>query len=268
MHAAQDAGIAQKDLVVGLEEPWEACAVKVNKICESGKIGRVLHSSLDITGVPLSGRVVKSHEYALYLENGGWTAIVAHSLYAITIALGPLANCSSRAINALPDVSIVDSNKDMEALRTIVKDVPDHIVLAGQFAANSTSLPGASFSGQIRTDARFGDEPMFTWRIMGETGQLKITLPNWPGIPEFDDSTKMEHLDNASGKITEVAWRRGSEDSEAEGMLAHLSGPARTIGRVYEAFAKGQHVGLADWDSALRLFEQVDAIVNKGEYRP
>jgi hypothetical protein len=144
----------------------------------------------------------------------------------------------------------VDPTQGNKVIETITKNCPDNIHLQGRFA------DGTLLTYQLRAGTAFPGEPGCRWIINGSAGDILITNPR--GC--FD----IEHAGIS------IRYQRAG-DAEAEDVvlekdeLSELEHPAQNVGRLYEAFAKGEVGKYADWGVALRRHEFIDEMFERGD---
>ncbi|KAI4826358.1 hypothetical protein E4T44_09946 [Aureobasidium sp. EXF-8845] len=102
----------------------------------------------------------------------------------------------------------------------------------------------------------FSGEPGCRWTINGSKGDIQITNPR--GC--FD----IEHAG------IEIKYKEsGEKESEVveleEDELSSLEHPAQNVGRLYEAYAKGETGSYADWKVALRRHKFVDEVFERAD---
>jgi predicted dehydrogenase len=149
-----------------------------------------------------------------------------------------------------PTLSLLDPTQGSEVIDTITKDCPDNIHLQGRFS-NGTLL-----TYQMRAGPAFPGEPGCRWTINGTKGDIQITNPR--GC--FD----IEHAG------IEIKYRKsGEKEAEiiemVEDEMSGLAHPAQNVGRLYEAYAKGETGLYADWKVALRRHRFIDEMFERGD---
>jgi predicted dehydrogenase len=149
-----------------------------------------------------------------------------------------------------PTLNLMDSSKGSEVIDTVTKDCPDNIHLQGRFSS------GTLLTYQMRAGPSFPGEPGCRWIINGSKGDIQITNPR--GC--FD----IEHAG------IEIKYRKaGEQEAEivklAEDELSGLEHPAQNVGRLYEAYAKGETESYANWKVALRRHKFIDEMFERGD---
>lgn len=127
------------------------------------------------------------------------------------------------------------------------KDVPDQVMF------HSKTSSGALFSFYLRGGQPFPGTPALEWRIHGSTGEIRITSPATflnVGHPE----SRIEVHDQKTGRVEVV------EPLEDE--LGHLGLQARNIGRMYEAYARGEE-GKYDFEHAVERHRFLDELFRR-----
>lgn len=123
-------------------------------------------------------------------------------------------------------------------------DVPDLIVVTGTLASSPYVSENATLQMRLDHGQPFGGDPLHTWTIVGEKGQIRcvstgaqtlqmlvgdkpptIELSEYPAVP-VPPRTKMEVKEE---KWEWPDWQEG------------LPVTARNIGLIYEAFVEGEY---------------------------
>lgn len=157
--------------------------------------------------------------------------------------LGDFKSFDSRLSIGYPTVNVIDRSDGSVLDKGVVNTVPDHIHLQGIVTSN------AVVSYTWRGGPSFPDTPRADWRIVGTEGELRLTSPGWSlnvGQPE----TKLEFFDKRSGKVEIVTAEKDEWDE--------MPVPAQNIGRLYEAYRKGESV--PDFQSAIKRHEFLEEL--------
>jgi len=92
--------------------------------------------------------------------------------------------------------------------------------------------------------------------INGSTGDILITNPR--GCFDIEHAgIKIQYRKAGESTAEEVTL-------EEDGLSA-LEHPAQNVGRIYEAFAKGEREKYADWKTAMRRHEFIDELFERGD---
>lgn len=157
--------------------------------------------------------------------------------------LGEFASFDSLLLNGQPLVDIVDRDGtllDWDDARK--QDDPAQIVVQAK------TENGSVVTFFLRHGKPQPGKHIMEWRIFGQDGELRVTSPT-PFLNVGHPDTKIELHDHKTGKIETVD--RGEDE------LAHLPLAARNIGRMYEAFWKGEE-GVRDFDLAVKRHRMIE----------
>lgn len=150
--------------------------------------------------------------------------------------------------NQRPKVDLVDDKDNV--VETVEKDTPDQVMFAGRLE-NGTLL-----SYHLRGGAPFADQPGVIWTIYGEKGEIKITNP-------------MSLLDIVPAGINiqlQVFGKEGVEELKVpEDDMTSLKHPSQNVGRIYEAFAKGEVGTYPDWKLAMKRHELMEEMWRRSD---
>lgn len=149
-----------------------------------------------------------------------------------------------------PTVDLMDPAQGGKITESVKKECPDNILLQGRFES------GTLMSYQMRAGKAFPGESGCRWLINGDKGDILLTSPR--GC--FD----IEHIG------IEIKYRKADqEEAETvalpEDKLSGLEQPAQNIGRLYDAYAKGNTVMYADWRDALKIHKFIDELLRRGD---
>lgn len=96
---------------------------------------------------------------------------------------------------------------------------------------NGTLSSGIPLSFSLRGGKPFPGQPGMEWTIHGEKGTIRVTSPS-PFVQIGYDGMKIEVQEGEGEKVETVNVEEDEFDSYAY--------PARNVGRLYKAFAKGE----------------------------
>jgi predicted dehydrogenase len=150
-----------------------------------------------------------------------------------------------------PELSLMDPSSDpTNVIETIQKDVPDNILLQGRFDS------GVLLSYQMQAGEAFPGDFGCRWVINGTTGDIMLTNPRGT----FD----IEH-EGILIKLREAGAKKAQTIELAKDELSELKHPAQNVGRLYEAFSKGDIESYADWKVALKMHEFIDEMFRRSD---
>ncbi|CAD0097192.1 unnamed protein product [Aureobasidium vineae] len=149
-----------------------------------------------------------------------------------------------------PKVDLIDLENQGKVVDTITKDTPDNIAMQGRFKS------GTLLNYDLRSAAPFPGEPGLRWTINGEKGEILVTNPS----AMFDithDGVKIQL--HEAGKDNAETIDLPSDN------LSDLKHPSQNVGRLYEAYAKGDTKSYCDWKLALRRHELIEEMFQRGD---
>lgn len=159
-----------------------------------------------------------------------FTIAFGHSIDSVLYVLGDFTSYSTILANRRPQTKIIDRKTDT-VVDTVTKDTPDQVLVQG------TLTSGAVLSAHYRGGKPFASPPQALWRIYGEKGEIEVTAPS----PLYNVVTpalvKILLHDQAQGEVEEIKIEKDAFDAE----FGDLPGPAQNIGRLYEAYRKGEN---------------------------
>lgn len=148
-----------------------------------------------------------------------------------------------------PDVKI--TNQDGAILETVRSEIPDLVIVHGTLATS-----GAPLSVTFRRGPPFPGSEAFDWAIQGEKGEIRVTRPG-PSLQTWDDDSKIRVHDFATDKVEVVDWDHGK--------FAALPGPAKSVARLYNLFAKGDATSYPTFEDAVVRHREMEALLNRSE---
>ncbi|CAD0097605.1 unnamed protein product [Aureobasidium mustum] len=224
-----------------------APVVKVlQKIIADGKIGKVLSTQLSgCTGIGGGAAIPEGFKYIIQRKAGG-----NHATIFFLHILGEVESFDVIMGIERPKVNLIDLSNQGKVVGTIDKDTPDNIAMQGRFQS------GPIFNYDLRSAAAFPGEPALRWTIVGEKGDILVTNP----AAMFDITHEGVKIQlHESGKDKAEPIELPADD------LANLKHPAQNVGRLYEAYAKGDTKGYCDWNLALKRHELIEEMFQRGD---
>jgi predicted dehydrogenase len=239
----EDRGVST---VVGLQARVSPTLLAARDLVAEGYAGRVLSVRLFSAGLGLGGPVLPAdREWAADRANGlsALTVRCAHTLDAMEVCVGPLAELSSEVVIATPRPRLAGTD------RVVRKTAPDQVLVTGRLAG------GATVSGQFLLGVRPPQTPLIT--VMGTEGTLSV-LPDVP-----DGQIQMSAMTLVGGRGAETAkqlpvpvrYRRVPDDVPA--------GSAAAVAHLYAAVRDrraGGDVAVPDFATGVRLHELLDTV--------
>jgi hypothetical protein len=149
-----------------------------------------------------------------------------------------------------PKVNLIDLENKGKVVDTITKDTPDNISMQGRFKS------GTLLNYGLRSAAPFPGEAGMRWIINGDKGEILVTCPS----AMFDinhEGVKIQLHELSNDKAENIELPSDS--------LADLKHPSQNVGRLYEAYAKGDTKSYCDWNLALKRHELIEEMFQRGD---
>ena len=174
-------------------------------------------------------------------------------LDTFTFVLGDFKSTQTLMKTSFPTIKLIDFKTGNVADPAAAQTAPDHVFLQGELSS------GAFGSIQMRRTHRSIDGSGLRWLITGTEGEIELTLDGY-GIQIGVDPQRMRMTVGSGGETKEVDFAVEDEP----GHIKNLNPPAKNVGRLYEAFAKGE--GYADFSTALKLHRLLDDVAKQGGF--
>jgi predicted dehydrogenase len=236
MEIAREKGVKT---VVGLQGRYSAVVQRVAELVKTGKIGKVL--STTITGTVPTGDGVEREGVRYSLDkNSGATMVdihVAHFLESMASALGELKEVSCVVKTMKPVTKIVDDKGEVIEAE-FKKTAPDQVAMTGTFES------GALMSFHMRGGSSIAGG--FRWLIYGTDGEIEVTGPALLVHINMPVPWKVRISDGKVGIVEEEV----TETEEGQ--------PG--VGRLWDAFLKGEERGWPDFEHAVRRHAVVKGV--------
>ncbi|RYP68398.1 hypothetical protein DL771_006662 [Monosporascus sp. 5C6A] len=238
------------ETIVGVQARADPFIVKVKELVTSGKIGRILSTSVLInsSSIPTDG-FFPGAEYFPDIKSGGneFTIFFGHFLDSFVHVLGGFADLSALLKSYITNVTVVDSNG--KVIQTIPKTAPDHIFVQG------TLESGAIASIAHRKSKSAVDNTGFRWVITGTEGELEVTLPDtqW----QISAPQRAIRMKLGRGEVQNIDYLT-KDDDVIEATVPSLGA---NVARLYDNFAKGDKENYATFESALETHRLLDRIL-------
>merc|ERR1712113_757982 len=141
--------------MVGLQARYNPSVVKAREIVKSGKLGKILGSTMFGHGMIFGLTTHPSYEYTLAIENGGnlLTIPFAHAFDGLAYVLGEFESLSATLANRLPELTELDN--EGKELRKVKKEVHDWISVTGTLAESGGVVNVTYQGGKSRTGRDF-----------------------------------------------------------------------------------------------------------------
>ncbi|MCJ1432873.1 transcription regulator gal80 [Xylographa pallens] len=217
----------------------------LREVIASHKIGKVLSTTW-------TGAAMFAGEKPLFIggraftqrKTGGnlVTVFFLHSINLILATLGELDTFHSILGNQRPTVELMDPQQGGKVVETVQKDTPDQVLLQGRLAS------GALLSYHLRGGEPFPGEKGLMWSIYGEKGEIHITY-----------ATCVLDIQHEGASIKLHVFGQDVQELELpEDDMSGMAHPAQNVGRIYEAYAKGEEGGYPDWELGMKRHELIE----------
>ncbi|KAK6432339.1 hypothetical protein LTR95_011490 [Oleoguttula sp. CCFEE 5521] len=243
--------------IVGIQARVSPVVVKVKQILESGTIGKVVSSDLQLSSPYVErGRVSTGLAYFLDKKVGGnpVTIGLAHTLDFIHHVLGEYDAFHAHTQIQRPMQTVYD--KDSGEERQTTSDVPDLVSLHGTLKASGYVRKGASLTATYQVAPPWPGTLPLTWKVTGEKGELRITSEKNAFLNVAGSGVLIEHLNFANKELKTIDWR-------FDAVIAELPERGRNIAILYDLFAEGKlkEAGASDFAAAAERHREIDSIL-------
>ncbi|KAI8932713.1 hypothetical protein NX059_010205 [Plenodomus lindquistii] len=233
--------------MIGLQVLKNPSIIKAKEIVESGKLGRILNTTMYGHGMIFGGSTDQAHLYLTPIENGAnlLTIPFGHAMAGLCHVLGEIKDISATLLNLYPELTLVDDAGN--PIKTVKKTSHDHVSINGVLAngggfVNVNYMPGASRTGND-----------FHWQIVGTEGSLVLKGPPGGGHVQIFQPTVSIALN-------------GEELREVE--VEKAADPSINVGKAWDAWEgvgldKGYSV--TTFEDAVLRHKMIDAIYRSAE---
>lgn len=246
--------------MVGLQARQSPAVLKAKELVESGKLGKILGTSLFAHGQIFGPTVAENFLYALPVEAGAnlLTIPFGHAVDALCFVLGEIESLSATLSNHRPEVTLVNGDKEEGKVK---KTAHDYVSITGTLVSGGnvdvTYVGGTSLTGRN-----------FYWEIIGTDGSLVLEAATGhvqmvePTLKFVSSGQKTVAASEKAGELevieTEVSdgWQKGNFGFN--------------VGRAWDAFAGVQNVlqkghTVTKFEDALVRHRMIDAIYRSAE---
>ncbi|KAH8812851.1 hypothetical protein F5884DRAFT_317671 [Xylogone sp. PMI_703] len=231
---------------VGMQGRFAKVIQRVAEIVRSGRIGKVLSSSV-VGGLPTGGPgpVKTGLKYSLDKDSGATMLDVqlAHFLECATQVIGPLKSLNSLVRTMRPETDIVDAESGEILEKGVKISAPDQVMVQAELISGgviSIHMHGGPSSGGAR------------WLILGEKGEIDIRAPvliPWIATPFSWEVTVKDNEGVTKEDIKE----------DEPGQVA--------VNRLWDAYLRGDNDTWPDFDHALSIHRIIDAVRRSNDER-
>ncbi|KAH7407016.1 hypothetical protein DE146DRAFT_649068 [Phaeosphaeria sp. MPI-PUGE-AT-0046c] len=233
--------------MVGLQARQNPSVLKAKEIVASGKLGKILGTTLYGHGAILGGSVDESFLYGLPLEAGANLVTIpfGHAVDALCYVLGEIRDISATVANLQPEIDLVGA--DGKGKGKVKKTSHDYVSISARLAEGGGVVSATYAPGHSRTGRNF------YWEINGTEGSLVLENSNMVGghVQMFQPTIKL-------------ATNEGIEEVKTETAADFSFG----VGKAWDAWAgigKDQGYSVTTWDDALVRHKMIDAIYRSSE---
>jgi predicted dehydrogenase len=246
--------------MVGLQARQNPSILKAKEIVASGKLGRILGTTMYGHGLIFGPSVHEGFLYGLPIEAGAnlLTIPFGHAVDALCFVLGEITDISATLANLRPELDLL--NKDGKPAGKVQKTAHDHVSVTG-LLANGGGIVNCTYSGSLSRTNRD-----FYWEINGTEGSLVLKGPKMGGHVQIYQPTVKLALHNPETAM----YSAQSDDTAAmqEVQVEKATEMFSNTGRAWDAWAgvgldKGYTV--TTFEDALLRHKMIDAIYRSAE---
>ncbi|KAH6644605.1 NAD-binding Rossmann fold oxidoreductase family protein [Boeremia exigua] len=238
--------------MIGLQARHNPSVIKAKEIVESGKLGKILMSTMYGHGVIFGPTVHEGFLYGLPVEAGAnlLTVPLGHAIDALCYVLGEMKSITATLANLLPELDLL--GKDGKPAGKVKKTAHDHVSVTGELIDGGGVVNVTYAGGSSRSNRDF------IWEIVGTEGTLVLEGPKMGGHVQMFQPTIKLAMSTSSDKGEHL------ESVEVE-QAADFS---FNVGKAWDAWAgvgldKGHSV--TTFEDALLRHKMIDAIYRSAE---
>lgn len=246
--------------MVGLQARQNPAILKAKEIVESGKLGKILTSTMFGHGMIFGPTIPDWFLYGLPIEAGAnlLTIPFGHAVDALCYVLGELTNISATLANLRPELNLL--GKDGKPAGKVTKTAHDHVSVTAELT-NGGGIVNITYAGSASRSKRD-----FVWEIVGTEGTLLLEGPKMGGHVQMHQPTiKLATFD------PEAALYGGAVDEKQELQLVEVEKApdvSFNVGKAWDAWAgvgleKGYSV--TTFEDAVLRHKMIEAIYRSAE---
>ncbi|KZM20326.1 uncharacterized protein EKO05_0007033 [Ascochyta rabiei] len=246
--------------MVGLQARQNPSILKAKEIVESGKLGKILCTTMVGHGIIFGPTVHEGFLYGLPVEAGAnlLTIPFGHAVDALCYVLGELKDISATLANLLPELDLI--GKDGKPAGKVKKTAHDHVSITGRLA-NGGGVVAVTYAGGLSRTNR-----NFCWEIVGTEGTLILEGPKMGGHVQMYQPTLKIAKSNPTAALYGASSDVKQELEDVE--VDKASEMSYNVGRAWDAWAgvgleKGHRV--TTFEDALVRHKMLDAIYRSAE---
>ncbi|KAI1081632.1 oxidoreductase [Whalleya microplaca] len=244
---AADAGVRT---MVCTQARGDPLIVKLKQLLASGKIGRVISSSVigSASFLPVDSWMAGG-EYYLDINSGAneFFVTLGHFLDTFVDVLGDFADVNALMKTFFPIVPIYNSKGEL-VNRGYKKTAPDHMLIHGTLESEAVA------SIALRKTVGAVDEHCFRWIITGTEGELEVAVPM--GVFQFGEAKRALRIKIGKNPTEDVEFL--AKDDILESQVPY---PGTNVARLYSNFAKNDTQNFSSFQSALKSARTLDRIL-------
>ncbi|CAN9471375.1 unnamed protein product [Alternaria alternata] len=229
--------------MVGLQARQNPSILKTKEIVESGKLGKILGTTMFGHGMIFGGTIFPSHLYMLPVEAGAnvLTIPFGHAVDALCYVFSSeLRSISAVLSNRYPELELIDEKTYQPKGEKKSKTSHDFISMTAELVNG-----GGNVDVKLRSGGRD-----FYWEIIGSEGTLVLEGPKMGGHVQMFQPTVKIALGQEELREVEV---EKAEDTSFN------------VGRAWDAWA-GEGVGsVTTWEDAVIRHKMIEAIYRSAE---
>ncbi|KAF2997964.1 transcription regulator gal80 [Curvularia kusanoi] len=246
--------------MIGLQARQNPSILKAKEIVESGKLGKILTSTMFGHGMIFGPQVPDWFLYGLPVEAGAnlLTIPFGHAVDALCYVLGELKNISATLANLRPELNLL--GKDGKPAGKVTKTAHDHVSVTGELV-NGGGVVNVTYAAALSRSNRD-----FLWEIIGTEGTLVLEGPKMGGhVQMFQPTVKFVKFDPEAAMYGVPSGdKQELENVEVE----QAPDVSFNVGKAWDAWAG---VGLDEghsvttFEDALVRHKMIDAIYRSAE---
>jgi predicted dehydrogenase len=223
--------------IVGLQGRVMPLALRLKEILASGKIGKVLSSTVEAySNIYPRDSVIESLTYFADRKVGGHPVniLFGHTIDFVNEVLGEFQDFHGKMQIQRPTMKVIDATGTQKG--EVKTNVPDFVSIHGTLKQGPRSAEiadGATLVATSRLGPSFKGRPGFSWTIHGENGELLITAPGpfiFSGM-SYTGPVTIELHDFETDEVSDLGW-------DWQDWQKDLPVKARITAEVYERYAE------------------------------
>ncbi|KAH8728234.1 hypothetical protein GQ44DRAFT_647784 [Phaeosphaeriaceae sp. PMI808] len=232
--------------MIGLQARQDPSILKAKEIIASGKLGKILGTTMYGHGTILGPTTTKNYAYIASIESGAnlLTIPFGHAVDALCFVLGEIKDISATLANLRPEQDLVD--QDGKTIGKVQKTSHDYVSITGRLAEGDGVVDVTYAPAQSRTGRDF------YWEINGTLGSLVLEGGKGGGHVQMHQPTLKFATDDS---IEEIQVEKAADFSF-------------NVGKAWDAWAGAgleQGYSVTTFDDALVRHKMIDAIYRSAE---